>query len=85
MECKEEKARVLLERARKRKRVEADHVEKINALLTKINMLDCLINEMDGFPGTAMTARERQAFNRLWSKREKLEERLYNLTHQERE
>ena len=85
MECKEEKARVLLERACKRKRVEANHVEKINALLTKINMLDCLIDEMDGFPGTAMTARERQAFNRLWSRQERLREQLYNLMHQERE
>ena len=80
-----EKTRVLLERARKRRQVEADHVEKVNALLTKIDMIDCRIDGMDGFPGPAMTARDRQAFNRLWSKRERLEEQLYSLMHQERE
>jgi len=80
-----EKVRVLLERARKRKRVETAHVEKVNELLTKINMVDCVIDEMDGSLESAMTARDKQNFNRLWSKRGRLERQLYNLTHQERE
>ena len=85
MEWNGEKVRVLLERARKRKRVETAHVEKVNELLTKINMVDCVIDEMDGSLKSAMTARDKQNFNRLWSKRGRLERQLCNLMHQERE